>query len=345
LGRFQVFFGYIDKKVDQVLESWEKIAGNGPSVIGEDIQKMTLDVLGTCVLGKDFNFFAGSDNGPLYSYNIIFGSLKNISYAFIPNFIIKNAPFGHLKKVRESCIIFDKYLKQMLKERDEKKDDKVSLLKLLVEANNENKLSDEEIRANILVFFVAGHETTSTTLTYILYHLATDQECQEKLRDEVNRVFPNNIEPEGLKDLHYMINVINESLRLNPPAALLQRITTEACELGDYSIPKDTYLHIFIYGLHRDKSLWGEDSNEFNPDRFDKLTKEQSLAFLPFGGGPRICIGNTFSLYEQKIFLSKLMKKFRITLEPGSKLVMTDLIGAPKSELLKFNFEIINSRK
>jgi len=100
-------------------------------------------------------------------------------------------------------------------------------------------------------------------------------------------------------------------------------------------------LKIFNYGIQRDSDIWGEDANEFNPDRFDNLTKDQAIALMPFGGGPRICIGNTFSLYEQKIFLAKLFRKFKVSLEPGSKLVVSGFLSQPKSEYLNYKFEHI----
>jgi len=94
---------------------------------------------------------------------------------------------------------------------------------------------------------------------------------------------------------------------------------------------------------YKDSDIWGEDAEIFNPDRFDHLTKDQSNAFIPFGGGPRICIGNTFSLYEQKIFIAKLMKRFKFSLDPSSKLIVTDLLFSPQSELLKYNFKQFES--
>jgi len=173
--------------------------------------------------------------------------------------------------------------------------------------------------------------------------MTTHPEMQEKLREEINRIFPGEeIESDKLGQLSYMIKFINETMRLSPALAFLLRYVYQDVVLGDWFIPKDTYLQIPVYGLHTDKDIWGEDAEKFNPDRFDNFTKEQRRSFLPFGGGPRICIGNMFSLYEQKIFLTKLLKTFRITLEPGSKLFKANGIPTPKEEFLKYNFEKLN---
>jgi len=331
------------KKVDQVLDAWNKNSSEGCFSVGDDIQKMTLDVLGLCIFGKDFNFFGGVEKGPLYDYNQFMKSLRNIAYAFVPKWLFYTIPFGGIKRIRDSSKSLDEYIRVLEKESTDKIDDRTTLLNMLIEANSDKKLSKTAIRDNILIFFIAGHETTATTLQFVVYHLATHPEIQERLREEVNQVFPNAINPDGLKDLHLALNIINESLRLFPPAGILSRYTFEDQKLGDYIIPKDTNLNILGYGLQRDSDIWGEDAEIFNPDRFDHLTKDQSNAFIPFGGGPRICIGNTFSLYEQKIFIAKLMKRFKFSLDPSSKLIVTDLLFSPQSELLKYNFKQFES--
>jgi len=341
-GKLSSFFDLMEKKVDQVIDLWSKISLDGPLDVAEPIQKMTLDVLGICIFGKDFNFFDGSEKGPLHHYNRIFKTAASNRYiSLIPSWLFNTIPFGKVGMLKESFSVVNEYIKTLELEALDNKDDKLSLLKMLVEANTEKKLSKRAIRDNILVFFIAGHETTATSLQYVLYHLAINPHLQDRLREEVKRVFPGDINPEGLKDLTYTLNVINEVLRLHPPVPVLNRRTSEDMKLGDYNIPKDTSIEIFNYGIQRDSDIWGEDANEFNPDRFDNLTKDQAIALMPFGGGPRICIGNTFSLYEQKIFLAKLFRKFKVSLEPGSKLVVSGFLSQPKSEYLNYKFEHI----
>jgi len=341
-GKLSGFFGLMEKKVDQVIDLWSKISLEGTVNVGEPIQKMTLDVLGICIFGKDFNFFDGSEKGPLHHYNRIFRTATNNRFlALMPTWMFNTFPFGKVGMMKESFSVVNDYIKSLELEALDNKDDKLSLLKMLVEANTENKLSKQAIRDNILIFFIAGHETTATVLQYVLYYLALNPHLQEKLREEVKRVFPGDINPEGLKDLTFTLNVVNEALRLHPPVPVLSRRTSEDIKLGDYNIPKETSIDIFNYGIQRDNDIWGEDANEFNPDRFDHLTKDQAIALMPFGGGPRICIGNTFSLYEQKIFLAKLFRKFKVSLEPGSKLVYSGLLSSPKNEFLNYKFEHI----
>jgi len=175
--------------------------------------------------------------------------------------------------------------------------------------------------------------------------MAKNPEVQEKVRDEVNRVFPNNdINYENINQLEYMSNVINETLRLYPPVSVIpDRKIEEDTIIGDYFLPKGYSVSLAVYPLHHDKEIWGDDVEEFKPERWLDQTKEQKNVYLPFGGGARICIGMNFSLLEQKIFISKLLKYYRITLTEGSYLEISNFLFAPKSEYLSYRFEKINS--
>jgi len=152
-----------------------------------------------------------------------------------------------------------------------------------------------------------------------------------------------NYEFENFKELGYMSNVINETLRLYPPAGLLpNRDVVEDSVVGDYFIPKGNTIQVSVYSMHHDKEVWGDDVEDFNPDRFNNLTKLQKTAFLPFGGGPRICVGMMFSLIEQKIFLSKILSQYKISLTEGSRLEISNMLFSPRSEYLSYILEPIN---
>jgi len=231
---------------------------------------------------------------------------------------------------------FDLYLKKLIEENN---DDEKNILTLLKNADN---MTYKKIRDNLFIFFIAGHETTSTTLQYILYNLAKYPDIQEKLREEIIEVFPQEIDPEKIKGLTNIDNIINETMRIFTPVGFLSnRCNKEDRILGDYHIPKDSYVTINIYLMHKNAEVWGDDVEEFKPERWDSLTKEQRLSFKPFGGGPRICIGNTFSLFEQKIFICSLLKKFRFGLTEDSNLEITNNLFSPKAGCLKYNFEKI----
>jgi cytochrome P450 len=342
-GKLSIFFEPMILKVDQLLNMWEKRSED--LNIGGDIKKMTLDVLGICVLGKDFNFLENNGvEGPLNSYlNIMKYGTKFMSLT-LPEVIYRNLPFKSTKNLLKEIDNFNSFINNLIIEMQSStvKDEKKTLIHLLLEANSENLIPIETIRDNAVIFFVAGHETTANALYFILYSLAQYPEVQEKLRQEINSVFPDNVEPEKVRDIEYLAHVIDETLRLYPPSGMLgARIPTEDTLIDNWFFQKGYQYMINIYSLHRNKKVWGDDVDEFNPDRFKNLTKEQKNSHIPFGGGPRKCVGMMFTLYEQKIFISKLLKKFRISLIPGSKLEYANDLMEPKTESGRFKLDLI----
>lgn len=160
-------------------------------------------------------------------------------------------------------------------------------------------------------FFFAGHETTALLLTWTVMLLATNTAWQEKVRAEVKQVF-NGKTPsiDQLPKLTTLNMVINESLRLYPPATVLPRMAFEDIKLGDLHIPKGLSIWIPVLAIHHSEELWGKDANEFNPDRFASRTFASGRHFMPFAAGPRNCVGQSFAMMEAKIILAMLISKF-----------------------------------
>ncbi|KAG4958592.1 hypothetical protein JHK82_035286 [Glycine max] len=146
-------------------------------------------------------------------------------------------------------------------------------------------------------FFFAGHETTALLLTWTAMLLASNPHWQDKVRAEV-------------KELHM---VINESMRLYPPATLLPRMAFKDIELGDLHIPKGLSIWIPVLAIHHSEELWGKDANEFNPERFASRSFMPGR-FIPFASGPRNCVGQTFAIMEAKIILAMLISRFSFTI-------------------------------
>ncbi|KAL9230105.1 hypothetical protein vseg_005495 [Gypsophila vaccaria] len=163
-------------------------------------------------------------------------------------------------------------------------------------------------------FFFAGHETTALLLTWTVMLLASNQDWQDKLRNEITQVC-NGSTPslDHLPKLRLLSMIINESLRLYPPATILPRMAFEDIKLGDLHIPKGLSIWIPVLAIHHNEDLWGQDVNEFNPERFASKSFISSR-FIPFGGGPRNCIGQSFALMEAKIILATLVSKFKFTI-------------------------------
>lgn len=188
------------------------------------------------------------------------------------------------------------------------------LLDLLLEGEDPEtgrSMSTAELRDNLLTFIVAGHETTALTLAWAFYLCAFDQGVQDKARAEAQSALQGRTATAAdLPNLPYCRMIIDEALRLYPPAALVSRTAQAPDTLAGREVKKGDTVMIPIYALHRNALLW-DDPDAFRPDRFAE--KPQRYAYLPFGDGPRICIGASFALQEAVIILATLLAKRRFS--------------------------------
>ena len=188
------------------------------------------------------------------------------------------------------------------------------LLDLLLEGEDPEtgrSMSTAELRDNLLTFIVAGHETTALTLAWAFYLCAFDQGVQDKARAEAQSALQGRTATAAdLPNLPYCRMIIDEALRLYPPAALVSRTAQAPDTLAGREVKKGDTVMIPIYALHRNALLW-DDPDAFRPERFAE--KPQRYAYLPFGDGPRICIGASFALQEAVIILATLLAKRRFS--------------------------------
>ncbi|CAI0474444.1 unnamed protein product [Linum tenue] len=200
------------------------------------------------------------------------------------------------------------------------------LLGMMIEASETTKgakMNMNEIMDECRTFYFAGHETTSNLLTWAIFLLTMHQEWQHKLRDEVLRECGMEIpDADSLSKLKLVNMVLLETLRLYSPAIEMMRMAPQDMKLGKLQIPKGTILSIPVLKIHRSKELWGDDANEFKPMRFVNgvsMAATHPNAFLPFGMGPRVCIGQNFAMMEAKSVLALLLQRFSFTLSPDYK--------------------------
>jgi cytochrome P450 len=190
------------------------------------------------------------------------------------------------------------------------------LLTLLMRTTDDagNPMPDQFVRNNILTLFFAGHETTANTLTWALHFLDRNPAVLEKLHAEVDTVLAGRApQLDDLPNLPYTQMVIKETMRLEPIVSVIPRAVIEPLELGGYKLEPNSVVFLSVYNLHHDARWWQEPFC-FDPERFEKEQEAQipKYAYLPFGGGPRICIGNHFALMEAQILLALLVSRFRL---------------------------------
>lgn len=206
------------------------------------------------------------------------------------------------------------------------------------DADTGAELTREQLKDELLVLFLAGHETSANALTWIMLLLEKHPEVQEKMRSEIEEVLGDEeIGFAHLPRLTYIKQVIDEGLRLYPSAWIIGRDAVEADNMEGIDIEAGQQVSVFIYGLHRNPAYW-DDPEKFDPDRFSpENSKERpSHAYLPFGGGPRLCIGHQFAVFEMQIALALILREFNfertdsslvpseaaITLRPNAPLKM-----------------------
>jgi cytochrome P450 len=237
-------------------------------------------------------------------------------------------PLGRLPRprawrIRRRVRHLDRIVYRMIAERRSAGPGGNDLLTLLLRAQDEDgsRMTDQQLRDETLTLFVAGHETTALALTYALYLLATNPEEQEALAAEVAQVLEGRRpEPGDVERLKRTEAVLLETMRLYPPVWSVGRQALVDVDVGGYHIPKGSSLFISQWVVHRDPGLY-EDPERFRPARW--TGGAQSLprfAYFPFGGGPRICIGNRFAMMEATMILAVLIQRFRFAATPETKL-------------------------
>ena len=195
--------------------------------------------------------------------------------------------------------------------------DLLDLLLAGADPESGRQMSTEELRDNLLTFIVAGHETTALSLSWALYLVAGDPRVQDLARAEAQSVLEDRVAgAEDVPNLPYIRQIVDEALRMYPPAALVSRTARKADRLCGREVrPGDTVM-IPIYALHRNNLLW-DDPDAFRPERFADRKAIRRYAYLPFGDGPRICIGASFAQTEAVIILATLLSRYRFDPVPG----------------------------
>jgi len=293
-----------------------------------------LDVVSNCAFGVDTNSIKEPDN-------LFLKHLKNLNIDSFPKFqMFLFAVFPKLALYLDENNIFSlvppesiDYIKeitnQIISKRKngiEKREDFIQYLvdhrqdneetSSINNNNNNNKtLSNEEIISLSMIFFTAGYRNIAMTLSFVSYNLAIYTDHQDELFNEITNVlekYDGKINYESVNEMKFMDMIINETLRLYPLADLMDRVANKDFEYEDIKIPKNAAILVIIKALHMDPNIYPQP-DVFDPYRFDDEIKKSrdGITYLPFGNGPRNCIGMRFALIEMKILLAKILAKYK----------------------------------
>jgi len=311
--QYEFLKGMVPPVLKKTEELMDLVPKGKPFDIGPFFYGFTIDVLGIVGFEVDFGRLSGKDNEYFKSYEILMKHLRAIlSSKWV--YFAEWFPFlPYTRKVEAAYETVVKFTYEILEKNRGKKEEKVSLLDMMLAANP--PMTNDRLEGNTFLFFVAGHETTSSALSWLFYLLARHPDVQERVQEELDRVLGgNSIQPHQLKDLVYLDMVLKESLRWGSPLAVLQTRKAESdVYLDKYLIPAGTRVGLAVHAIHHNPEFW-PNPEVFDPERFNpnNLSKHHPYAFLPFSLGKRVCLGNNFSLIEQKAFMSTFLQKYSV---------------------------------
>jgi cytochrome P450 len=227
-------------------------------------------------------------------------------------------PYPGRRKAKAAAEFLRSSLLSVIEERRKSADDRRDLVNMLLSAldpESGRTMSDAEIVDNLMTFITAGHETTALGLAWTFDLLARHPDVESKVLDEINAVTEGRpVTSNDVSQLVYTRQVFSEAMRLYPPAPIITRTALQDFQLGEYLIPAGTVLIVPIYAVHHHASLWS-DPEVFNPDRFspENAKTRHRYAYMPFGAGPRVCIGNAFAVMEAVAILAVILQRVRLT--------------------------------
>jgi cytochrome P450 len=314
-----------------------RIDENGDIDLTKEMMNITADI----VLKTLFSSDNPSNQKEMYetmeiAQNYIMHRVTN------PHLIPINYINGKHRRFKKTMKLFDQNVLDLIKERRTDPNPPHDLLTMLLMAKDEDTgegMSDKQLRDEAITVYSAGHETSANALAWTIFLLSKKPEIVQKIRDEVDQYLTDEIPTfEDIRNLKYTQQVIEEGMRLYPPAYAVGRENIKEDEIIGYKIPRKSIIFISIYALHRDPKYW-ENPEEFDPSRFEPENVKQRprLAYMPFGAGPRMCIGNHFAMMEMQLILALWVKKFRFSLDENHPIEMNPLITLKPKYGIKMN--------
>ena len=309
---------FVDEMVrctTSMLDRWE--GRSEPFDIASEMTELTLDVITRTMFSTDIS---GEIARLKQLVQTVLGlTLPSMADLLgLPRWIPRRGSATKMRAIGE----LDRMVERILASRRQSPDEHDDLLSLLLAARDEETgegLSDRQLRDEIMTIFLAGHETTSNALAFTWFLLATHPDVDAKLQEELARVLGGRApEYADIALLRYTRMVFEETLRLYPPAYQLGRMAVGPDVIGGVKVPKGAVITIYPYVIHRNPALW-PDPDHFDPERFspERAAGRHRFAYLPFGGGPRICIGQGFAMAEAVVVIASVAQRFRFALAPG----------------------------
>ena len=312
------FAGAIVELTDDMLEGWARGAPDASLDVHREMNALTFRIVGRTLFSTDLAADAPRVAEAL-EFLLAYGMRRAEGMALVPVWF----PTPSNRRYRRMRRVLDDMVQKLVTARREGRETREDLLQLLVTATDEGgTMSSEQLRDEVVTLALAGHETTGNALAFTWYLLSIHPDVRRRLVGEVNTVLQGR-RPDfaDLDRLPFVQRVVKESLRLFPPAWIMERQALEDDVVCGYRIPSGGLVGISPYTLHRDPRWWPNPEG-FEPDRFLPAAEQARprFAYLPFGGGPRVCLGNAFAMMELRLVLVRMIQRVNLALRPGFRL-------------------------
>ncbi|HEX2054803.1 MAG TPA: cytochrome P450 [Actinomycetota bacterium] len=325
--------GYVDmmsQESAELVERWKRLRGKDGTVdLHSELTRFSLRVVCRALFGTDVDQIV-----PVLKDNVPYLSRKAFTRSISPVHIPPHWPTPGNRHTDRSLREVYAVVDDLIASRRANPTDGDDLLSLLLGSQDPEGgkgLTDTEVRDQVLIFLLAGHETTATSLTFTMHLLGLHPTEQQKVRDEATRVLDGRLpKVEDTRELAYTNMAVKEAMRIYPAVYVIPRLVEKTDEIGGYLIPSGAVATVSPWVTHRHPDFW-EDPERFDPERFtpDKERARHRYAYFPFGGGPRACIGQYFSMLESIIATAVLVRAFDFTSPPGPVKLFTGITLRP----------------
>jgi cytochrome P450 len=284
--------------------------------IHEEMMRLTLEIVAKCLFDADVREEA---RGVGEAMKV---ALEDFSSQRRPIRLPKSIPTPRNIRFEMAARRLDAIVHTIIEERRRSgEEDRGDLLSMLMLAEDESgeRMTNKQLRDEVMTLFLAGHETTANALSWAFWLLSLNPEAEARLAEELGRVLGDRLPSVAdLPNLPYVERVVKESMRLYPPGWVMGREAVEECEVGGYRMPAGTTALMSQWVMHRDPR-YHDDPERFDPERWTAGYEERlpRFAYFPFGGGPRQCIGAGFAMTEARLILAAVAQRFRMELAPG----------------------------
>ena len=317
--RIAALAGVMAAAAREAAAHWEMVASAGrPVDIDEEMMRLTRTVVLRTLLGADLGPFSDTVDDAWRVLN------EHIAESFWSLGLTGWWPSARKRRFHEARQVMRGAVDHVIAERRRNPSDSADLLSMLMTARDEDTgeaMTDEQLRVEVTTFLLAGQETTSLALTWIWYLLSQHPAAQQRLENEVDAALDGRPpEYNDLVNLPYVRMVIDEAMRLYPPAWGFSRQAIGDDQIGGFNLPGGFLVFVVPYVLHRLPAFWN-NPDVFDPERFtpERAADRPKFVYLPFGAGPRQCIGNQFALIEAHLVVATLAQRYRLHLVPGHR--------------------------